>query len=609
MEFFKILLFSMAYCLFIMCSGIANAVKVANLWDKTDKVPSLSQVHIVNNTKLLKEPIAHKAQLFSLNHSAKSGYYEYRLRNAFIDSEGVTHARYDEFYKKLPVLWADVIVHNKKSQSINGTWVTEIENDLTNLKPKLTKEEAIELATLDFISHVSPNSTGTSKLFHSQLVIYPYAKDQKGKPVAHLAYQITYFTRDQNDNLSNPNYIIDAHSGLVLHYFDNVQRAQALVGTGPGGNTNAFLTNGQYNYGAGAAPLLGYLLIQTDTPVAGQCTWGNNMAAVVNLKNATNSPSIFPVLKNDEVDYPTEIILGCNAGSNYLNLNDNGQVPGNTNGGLSPDNDSLYYATQTYRMFVAISGNNAPFGSNSSSSPAIRYYVNINSTDASAYPAGCGNVPDGCYNQQIILGNGQTQTFPQVTYDTVGHETAHIYIGRTSNLIYAQQSGGINEAFADMAGATLGAYIGSTFPFFPPTSSRLTLSFWGHGALDSKINPALRYLNNPPQDGVSIDNAANFVPGMDVHYSSGVYNKAFYLMSVQFGNNYAAVLRAFQYMVSANDAYWTANTNYFTGACGVMQAAYARRASFPQDFNFVKNAFTAVGVHCLRGLDEISVME
>ena len=114
------------------------------------------------------------------------------------------------------------------------------------------------------------------------------------------------------------------------------------------------------------------------------------------------------------------------------------------------------------------------------------------------------------------------------------------------------------------------------------------------GADIFKGNGSLRYMANPPQDGNSIDNAANFTSGMDVHYSSGVYNKAFYLLATKAGWN---TQKAFQVFARANDLYWTASTNYNQGACGVQTAA--------TDLGFtvadVTAAFTSVGVSCGGG--------
>ncbi len=614
MERFKLRILSLVSCLAVTGTMPLHAAVVQYLWDKTSNVPALKQVTVVNQASSRKEIIPPQAQLFDLGHPLKRGQYEYRLRNAFIDPQKVTHARYDEYYRHLRVLWADTVVHRKKSQSINGTFVTDIEKDVPTIQPKLSADAAVAIAKHDFSKNVARKNIVNVKAAQTELVIYPYGKDANGSDVAHLAYYVSYYANLDNHKLSNPTYVIDANTGIVLTYFDNLKRLEQEVGKGPGGNTNPVLTNGVYNYGVGAAPLLGALLIQTDTPAVGTCTWGNRGVAVVDMGNATNNPSVFPIMQDNEFNYPVRTITPCNLGTNYINPGD-----ATPNGGYSPIDDILYYGTQTYNLFVNNSLRNPrfPFGTNV---PAIRYYVNLDSTDAFAQNSGCGNVPDSCYNQQAVFGNGETQMYPQVGYDVVGHETAHIYVGLTSQLVYANQSGALNEAFADITGATLGAYIGQTYTWFPPISSQaplnnpLGISFWTQGALDSKVSPALRYLYNPPLNGSAIDNAANYTPGMGVHDGSGVYNKAFYNMSVSFGSgaivNYPAILRAYRFIVAANDTYWTSNTDYNHGACGVMMAANnPALGGGPAFLNATRNAFAAVGVHCTRGLNNISVTE
>ena len=44
------------------------------------------------------------------------------------------------------------------------------------------------------------------------------------------------------------------------------------------------------------------------------------------------------------------------------------------------------------------------------------------------------------------------------------------------------------------------------------------------GADIFKANGALRYMDNPTKDGISIDHADHYQEWMDVHYTSGVYN-------------------------------------------------------------------------------------
>ena len=72
-----------------------------------------------------------------------------------------------------------------------------------------------------------------------------------------------------------------------------------------------------------------------------------------------------------------------------------------------------------------------------------------------------------------------------------------------------------------------------------------------------------------------------------VHTASGVFNRAFYLMSRQVG-----IKTAFHVMLLANAKYWTPTTDFNEGACGVMDAA--RDLSINVDL--IQSTFKKVGI-------------
>ena len=109
------------------------------------------------------------------------------------------------------------------------------------------------------------------------------------------------------------------------------------------------------------------------------------------------------------------------------------------------------------------------------------------------------------------------------------------------------------------------------------------------GAQIFKGTGALRYMANPPQDGRSIGHASNYYNGLDVHYSSGVYNKAFYLLASKSG---WGTVKAFKVFAKANKDYWTPSTNFNQGGQGVRQAA----ADLGYSTADVIDAFRQVGV-------------
>ena len=75
---------------------------------------------------------------------------------------------------------------------------------------------------------------------------------------------------------------------------------------------------------------------------------------------------------------------------------------------------------------------------------------------------------------------------------------------------------------------------------------------------------------DPPKDNRSVASLQDYCPGIDVHHSSGIFNKAFYLLSHRPGWD---VRRAFHIFVIANKLYWRENTNFADGACGAVKAA------------------------------------
>ena len=77
--------------------------------------------------------------------------------------------------------------------------------------------------------------------------------------------------------------------------------------------------------------------------------------------------------------------------------------------------------------------------------------------------------------------------------------------------------------------------------------------------------------------------------GMDVHYSSGVFNKAFYNLATTSGWD---TKKAFVVMARANQLYWSASTNWDLAGNGVMDAACDLNYN-PSD---VQAALAAVGV-------------
>jgi Zn-dependent metalloprotease len=180
----------------------------------------------------------------------------------------------------------------------------------------------------------------------------------------------------------------------------------------------------------------------------------------------------------------------------------------------------------------------------------------------------------------MTFGDGGSTFYPLVSLDVSAHEVSHGFTQQHSNLTYAGQSGGINEAYSDIAGEAAEFYMRGSNDFKV-------------GAEILKGSGALRYINNPTLDGASIDNAADYDDGLDVHHSSGVYNRAFYLLATTAG---WGTVKAFQVFGRANALYWTADNTFNEAECGVETAATDLGYSTAD----VTAAFAAVGVSASR---------
>jgi Zn-dependent metalloprotease len=176
--------------------------------------------------------------------------------------------------------------------------------------------------------------------------------------------------------------------------------------------------------------------------------------------------------------------------------------------------------------------------------------------------------------------------------DVVGHEINHGFTTFHSNLIYAEQSGGVNESFSDIAGTLA--------EFFAEGNA----ADFDMGRDIFQADSALRFMCDPTADGLSIEEAGDFVSGMDVHFSSGVMNKAFCLSARRLAGGgptgsatQASARRAGAAWYEANASYWTASTS-FTQACDGVLAAAAALGFSAAERGHLSASWEDVGVEC-----------
>ncbi|MCL9783741.1 M4 family metallopeptidase [Vibrio sp. S4M6] len=397
-------------------------------------------------------------------------------------------------------------------KSVQGNYLKTTTIERSFVKPSINRAQAANIASKNIASRLSPESS--LKNVKDQLFIY-----QDGKKTR-LVYLISYLVENKG-HPTRPFTMIDAHTGELLKRWEGITHAQ--IGTGPGGNEKT----GMYEYG-------------TDYHYLDVIANGDNCVM--------ESDNVITVDLNGGVDGTTPYNYEC---------------PRNThktiNGAYSPLNDAHFFGNVVFDMFKDWF-DTAPL--------TFKLMMRVH------YGNGYENAFwDG---QAMTFGDGQDTFYPLVSLDVSAHEVSHGFTEQNSGLIYSGQSGGMNEAFSDIAGEAAEYYMKGS-------------NDWMVGRDIFKEEGALRYMDVPSRDGQSIDNVSEYYDGLNVHYSSGVFNKAFYHLATTQGWD---TKKAFEAFVLANQIYWAEDSDFWQGACGVKNAA----SDLGYEVSSVVSAFNVVGV-------------
>ncbi|MFE0518511.1 M4 family metallopeptidase [Streptomyces sp. NPDC058954] len=207
----------------------------------------------------------------------------------------------------------------------------------------------------------------------------------------------------------------------------------------------------------------------------------------------------------------------------------------------------------------------------------------------------------------MTYGDGQGNVKPLTSLDVAGHEMSHGLTAATAGLRYSRESGGLNEATSDI--------FGTSVEFFANNSSDPGDYLIGEKIDINGNGTPLRYMDKPSKDGKSADYWSRNVGRLDVHYSSGVANHFFYLLSegsgaktvngVSYnsptydGSTVTGIGRAKadQIWYRALSTYFTSSTDYAGARTGTLKAASDLYGAGSAEYNAVAAAWKAVNVN------------
>ena len=467
------------------------------------------------------------------------------------DRDGTTHVRLDRTYRGLPVLGGDLVVH----RDAQGAW----QGVSQSLRSPL------DLATTARIG----SRAAAAKALAPSLVTRPIQDlRQAGSPslvvdatgaTPRLAWAVVSSGSRADGTPSRLTTYVDATSGTVLRAEEGIQTADG---------------SGQSLYG-GTVPLKLTL-----------------SGSSYQLKDATRGNTYTTDMGNAEDSMLCQLTgSGCQTGTLFTSpdtLFGNGATSSRESAGV----DAQYGTNMTWDFYQATYGRNGIFGNGTGSYNRVHYgsnYVNA--------------FWDGT---KMTYGDGDGTNYgPLVSLDVAGHEMSHGVTENTAGLTYSGESGGLNEATSDIFGTMVEFYAANTND---PGDYLIGEEF------DLKNHVGFRRMDQPSRDGSSLDCWSATAGSADVHYSSGIGNHFFYLLSEGSGaktiggvahssstcngSTVAGIGRdaAGQIWYRALTVYMTSSTTYAGARTATLNAARDLYGAGSTQYNAVAAAWSAVSV-------------
>ncbi|MFD3573479.1 M4 family metallopeptidase [Streptomyces sp. NPDC058644] len=256
--------------------------------------------------------------------------------------------------------------------------------------------------------------------------------------------------------------------------------------------------------------------------------------------------------------------------------------------------DAAYGAQLTWDYYKSVHGRKGINGDGKGASSRVHFgngYVNA-------------FWDDSCFC--MTYGDGEGNKKPLTSIDVAAHEMTHGVTSATGNMEYNGESGGLNEATSDIFAAAV------EFKAKNPKDV-------GDYLIGEKIDingdgTPLRYMDKPSKDGGSLDKWSANAGNVDVHYSSGIANHFFYLLSEGSGKKRingvkynsptadgSKVLgigrgKAEKIWYKALTTYFTSTTNYKAARKGTLRAAKDLYGANSTEYKRVAAAWTGVNV-------------
>jgi Zn-dependent metalloprotease len=253
-------------------------------------------------------------------------------------------------------------------------------------------------------------------------------------------------------------------------------------------------------------------------------------------------------------------------------------------------NEAYDYAGVTYDFYYDVFGRNSLDGNGMSLISSVHYGRRTNNAFF-----------DG---EQMLYGDGDDRLFIRFTkaLDVVAHELTHGVVQYTSNLVYEDQPGALNESFADVMSACVKQWFNKQTvaqadwllgdAIMGPVVSDRAKSLRSFTAEKAYVNVP-EFGGDDPQPKHMRDFVHTEEDNGGVHINSGIPNHAFYLVAMRLGGHSwekagPIWYKTLQALTSMSDFQATADMSH--------QIAVADYGSDSEEAKAVRDGWSGVGI-------------
>ena len=455
------------------------------------------------------------------------------------DTLGQQHIRLSQRYHGVKVYNADFYVHFAGSKEImNGKY--SVIGALQNTKPKITKEQALQIAVDDLKS-----KTTITEFTDAQKVFLNYYAPQIDTVIlddkkSFTKYSLAYHVIIRPNFIDEWYYFVNAENGSIIKNYNNTKTDGPVTATstdlnGVSRSINTYLEKGLYYMVDASEPMF----------------------------NSTNKEGLIETLDAQN-----------STGNKYVDISSVNNTWSN------PTAVSAHYnAKQAYLYYKNTFGRNSVNGSGGT----MVSFINVANADGSGL--------DNAFwsDKYMYYGNGNIAFTPTAGgLDVAAHEMTHGVTQNTANLEYLGESGAINESISDIFGAMVDRsnwYIGEAIT---------KTSFIASGRLRDMSNP-----HNGTTNGFAgwqpMHTNEMYLGDEDhggVHTNSGISNYAYYLFATAITKE-----KAEKIYYRALTTYLTKSSQFVDLRIAIEQSTKDLYGDNSNELAQAKKAFDAVGIY------------